>query len=118
MSLIREQVEIPAGVQEGIYHLYLWLPDKYESIANDPRYAVRLANHDVWDAETGYNDLNAEIVISKEAPQDPGPLPEELEEVEGERREARGEKVLRNGIVYVMSEGTMYDLNGRVRIEN
>ena len=118
VSLIREQVEIPAGVQEGTYHLYLWLPDKYESIANDPRYAVRLANHDVWDAETGYNDLNAEIVISKEAPQDPGPLPEGLEEVEGERREARGEKVLRNGIVYVMSEGTMYDLNGRVRIEN
>ena len=41
--------------QEGQYKLYLNLPDPYESIHNDPRFSIRLANDNVWDAATGYN---------------------------------------------------------------
>ena len=39
----------------GEYKLYLNLPDPYESIHNDPRFSIRLANENVWEAETGYN---------------------------------------------------------------
>lgn len=116
ISVISEQVAIPEQALEGKYHLYLWLPDKYESIANDPRYAVRLANHDVWDANTGYNDLGAEIVISKDAPLDPGPLPENTFSPTLSLKD--GVKVLKDGIVYVeRQDGRMYDLNGRLKIE-
>ena len=58
-SGINEQLTLPADIQEGTYHLYLYLPDIYPSIASDPRYAIRLANKDVWDEATGLNDLGA-----------------------------------------------------------
>ena len=39
----------------GEYKLYLNLPDPYESIHNDPRFSIRIANENMWEAETGYN---------------------------------------------------------------
>ena len=39
----------------GEYKLYLNLPDPYPSLHNDPRFSIRLANENVWEAETGYN---------------------------------------------------------------
>lgn len=45
------------GVAAGQYKLYLNLPDPYESLHNDPRYSIRLANKDMWDEKTGYNYL-------------------------------------------------------------
>jgi len=36
----------------------LHLPDEYASIAARPEYSIRLANNDVWEANTGYNKLN------------------------------------------------------------
>ena len=44
-------------VEPGSYKLYLNLPDPYESIHNDPRFSIRLANENVWDEATGYNYL-------------------------------------------------------------
>ena len=41
--------------QEGQYKVYLNLPDPYESLHNDPRYSIRLANENMWEAKTGYN---------------------------------------------------------------
>jgi hypothetical protein len=41
----------------GEYKLYLNLPDPYESLHNDPRYSIRLANKDVWEEASGYNYL-------------------------------------------------------------
>ena len=73
-SVINEQVNIPADIPEGQYQLYLSLPDKYKSLSLDSRYAIRFANTNVWDSISGMNDLNATIVISKEAPLDPGDL--------------------------------------------
>jgi len=110
VSWINEQVDIPADAPEGIYRLYLWLPDKYESIQNDPRYAVRFANTDVWDSNTGYNNLNASIVINRNAPMNPGELPEGIEEVSGDRLEVSGpQKVIQDGIFYIlMPNGRKY----------
>lgn len=110
-SVIREQVEIPEGVAEGTYHLYLWMPDKYESIKNDARFAVRFANVGTWDAGTGYNDLGATIVISESAPRDPGELPEGIGNVQGDKGQCT--KVIENGIMYIeMPDGIQYTING------
>ena len=40
---------------EGQYKVYINLPDPYPSLHDDPRYSIRLANNDMWEAETGYN---------------------------------------------------------------
>lgn len=42
-------------VTAGQYNVYINLPDPYESLHNDPRYSIRLANKDMWDEATGYN---------------------------------------------------------------
>ena len=105
-TFIAEQVFIPSDVQEGTYHLYLHMPDQYESLANDPRFAVRFANVNVWDAETGYNDLKTTITIDKNAPKDPGDLPElpqGVETVSDDRLDVSGpQKIIENGIFYIL----------------
>lgn len=117
ISAINEQVEIPAGASEGTYHLYLWLPDSYESIASDPRYAVRLANADTWCAETGYNDLLATVVISGDASPDPGELPvPELDALPLTQAEntVRPQKMLQDGTVRIlMPDGRKYSILGQ-----
>ena len=109
-SAIREQVAIPSDLPEGTYHLYLHLPDKYTSIASDPRYAVRLANKNVWDENTGLNDLGAEIVISASASKDPGPISERLDDAERQNSTDQSpRKIIENGIFYIlMPDGKKY----------
>ena len=41
----------------GEYDVCLYLPDPKPTLANDPRYAIRMANENCWDKETGYNYL-------------------------------------------------------------
>lgn len=52
---------LDSGMQ-GEYKLYMNLPDPYESLHNDPRYSIRLANEHVWDYNTGYNYLTTVTV--------------------------------------------------------
>lgn len=66
-TTVEEELDVPADVAEGEYQLYLYLPDAYESLASDARYAVRFANAGVWDAETGMNRLNATVGVSAES---------------------------------------------------
>ena len=47
---------------KGEYKLYMNLPDPYESLHNDPRYSIRLANKDCWDEATGYNYITTVTV--------------------------------------------------------
>ncbi len=44
---------------KGEYKLYLNLPDPYESLHNDPRYSIRLADENMWEEATGYNYLTS-----------------------------------------------------------
>ena len=67
VTTISERLAIPDNVENGTYELYLYLPDKYESIASNPAYAVRFANTDVWEAATGMNKLNATVTITPDA---------------------------------------------------
>ena len=54
--------KMPDSLKPGWYQLGLWMPDAYESVCMDPRYAVRTANRDVpwWtddDLRYGINTL-------------------------------------------------------------
>ena len=109
-SQIREQLPIPADVAEGTYHLYLWLPDRHESIQNDSRYAVRFGNTNVWDAATGYNDLGASITITASAPLEPEPMPEGMSEVQ--RDDVQSTKMLRNGQLIISKGNKEYYVSG------
>lgn len=55
--LIEESIAIPADLPSGSYQLTLWMPDAAESIKDNPYYAIRLANQNVWQEEKGYNHL-------------------------------------------------------------
>lgn len=61
---VTENLQLPAGVTAGNYKLYLHLPDPSSSIASRPEYAIRCANGSVWDAATGYNDLNYTLNVT------------------------------------------------------
>lgn len=63
-TTIDELITLPDDIPAGTYQMYLHLPDASPSIAADPRYAVRFANADVWDAATGMNNLLAAVCIS------------------------------------------------------
>jgi hypothetical protein len=51
------KLHIPSNIAEGEYRLGLWLPDGYKSLQDNPLYAVRFANENVWDETTGSNIL-------------------------------------------------------------
>ena len=61
---IEKTLTIPDTAYNGTYDLYLWLPDAYESLQNDARYAIRIANEDVWEEASGMNALGAQVVVS------------------------------------------------------
>ncbi len=49
--------QLPDNLEPGWYQLGLWMPDSYESLRMDPRYAIRVANRNIpwWtDADRGY----------------------------------------------------------------
>lgn len=56
-------IDTDAAMPEGKYELFLYLPDKYESITKRPEYAIRLANENTWEETTGYNKLNMTITV-------------------------------------------------------
>lgn len=60
---IDEQVMLPADLPEGVYNLYLWLPDASQSLRDRPEFAIRLANQDVWQASSGYNLLFDNLIV-------------------------------------------------------
>ncbi|HXB91082.1 MAG TPA: DUF4832 domain-containing protein [Puia sp.] len=59
-----ETVPLPAVIPPGQYDLFLNLPDPYPSIAKTPEYSIRLANEDVWEKATGYNNLHYQLTIT------------------------------------------------------
>ncbi|HUH73745.1 MAG TPA: DUF4832 domain-containing protein [Chitinophagales bacterium] len=51
----------------GTFKLYLWIPDKNLNLQNNSDYSIQLANSNVWNASTGYNDLFQTIILSQTA---------------------------------------------------
>ena len=56
-TTIAAEVSLPSTLRKGKYTLYLHLPDPYPTLYDRPEYSIRLANKDLWDAQTGYNTL-------------------------------------------------------------
>lgn len=66
-NLVDVTAGIPADIQTGSYSLYLNLPDAYESLAGRPEYSIRMANQQIWESTTGYNNLKVNINIENDA---------------------------------------------------
>lgn len=56
-SSFTAKIRLPSKIAEGEYDLALWLPDKAETLSENPLYAVQFANEGTWDEVTGYNIL-------------------------------------------------------------
>lgn len=52
------------GIPAGTYSLLLNLPDSETSLSTNPAYSIRLANVGLWEAATGYNSLQHNLVIN------------------------------------------------------
>jgi len=54
---------LPANIEPGEYQVFIHLPDPDNKISQDPRYAIRLANKNIWEDSTGYNSLLHKVII-------------------------------------------------------
>ncbi len=57
--------KLPSTIAEGKYKVMMWLPDGNNELKNMPAYAVQLANNNVWNSSTGYNNLGISINIAQ-----------------------------------------------------
>ncbi len=60
---IDESLVLPSNMTPGTYDLYLYLPDAAPSISGDPDFAVQLANLNMWQPSTGWNDLQMQVSV-------------------------------------------------------
>lgn len=60
-------VPLPSGLKAGSYTVSLNLPDPCETIHDDPRYSIRLANAGIWNITTGYNKITTVEVLEDAA---------------------------------------------------
>lgn len=56
-------VGVPSSLPAGTYSVYLNLPDPAPSLHFRPDYSIRFANSGVWEKETGYNNLHANLIV-------------------------------------------------------
>jgi hypothetical protein len=64
---IRQSIKLPAGLPTGAYDMLLNLPDPAPSLRGRPAYAIRLANDDIWENDTGFNRLNHVLEVRRSA---------------------------------------------------
>lgn len=67
-TTLRLRLRIPADAAPGSYRLAMRLPDAAPALEDDPRYAIRLANDDLWDDDTADNLLTDALLIDGAAP--------------------------------------------------
>jgi len=60
------KLHIPSNIEQGEYQLALWLPDMAESLRDNPLYAIQFANANVYNEQTGFNNLGL-VNIDKNA---------------------------------------------------
>ena len=56
-------VQLPEDLAPGVYDVWIGLPDPAPTLAGDPRYAIRLANVDVWASGSGLNALGLQVDV-------------------------------------------------------
>ena len=72
-------VRLPDELTIGTYDWFMALPDASASLAGDPRYAIRLANQDVWHDDSGWNSLAVVLTVESGAANDASDGAMELE---------------------------------------
>lgn len=60
---IGPSVTIPTSVPAGSYAVLLNLPDPASSLNTRPEYSIQLANQNVWEASTGFNNLQRTVTV-------------------------------------------------------
>ncbi len=60
---IQESFDLPNGIVSGNYQLFLHFPDGGNELLNNPLYSIQLANTNVWESDTGYNNLNHTVLV-------------------------------------------------------
>ncbi len=57
---------LPANIPVGDYELFLHIFDasNESEVANRPEYSIQLANTNIWESATGYNDLNHIVSVT------------------------------------------------------
>jgi hypothetical protein len=63
---VNASIGVPSTIPAGDYELLLHFPDPTESLYGRPEYSIRLANSDVWENESGYNDLLHTLTVEEE----------------------------------------------------
>lgn len=63
-TAVDAQALVPAQLAPGTYQVLLNLPDAAASLAGNPAYSIQFANTGTWEAGTGYNNLNLNVVVS------------------------------------------------------
>ncbi len=61
--ILKQNFLLPADAIKGKYEYLLNLPDGYKSLRSNPACSIRLANENLWEAITGYNQLNADLMM-------------------------------------------------------
>jgi len=59
---LQENINV-SDVPPGEYELFLELADAHGSLAARPEYKIQLANANVWESETGFNNVNHTLTI-------------------------------------------------------
>lgn len=58
-----ENIQLPPNIAKGEYDLFFFLPDPHTSIQDRPEFAIRIANENMWEPATGYNNMNTTLTI-------------------------------------------------------
>ncbi|MFN8207581.1 MAG: DUF4832 domain-containing protein [Bacteroidales bacterium] len=60
---LHKEFGLPQAIGAGQYRLFLSMPDPEFSLYRRPEYAIRFANNQVWEKETGLNDLQFQLQV-------------------------------------------------------
>ncbi len=58
---------IPEDFPQGNYQILLHLADSVKALRYRSEYAIRLANLNMWEDQTGFNDLQHQVIVSDQA---------------------------------------------------
>jgi hypothetical protein len=62
-TTLSQGITLPTTLPTGSYALLLNLPDPAPSLSTRPEYAIQFANSNVWEATTGFNDLQRTVTV-------------------------------------------------------
>ena len=62
---INQTITLPPDMAKGNYAVLLNLPDPMSPLRSRPEYSIQLANSNVWEANTGFNQLNHIVSVAQ-----------------------------------------------------